>query len=334
MAENMVRCNGCHEVYDANLGACTKCGLPYKPPVPKPELYDGLYSDRYAADDLPPLDPSVLPAVTASRRRNNTSLLVGGGVAVIVCAIVFGLIVGLGALGSSAPTATPRRIISVTAEPSPTPTLPVAVQKTVDLISDPNLSAQMTVTSRVQVFAGVIGQTPINTTIKFDGQVSNGNQWGTFTEGGTSQEVRLIDSQVYRRFLPAGKWQQLEGMSPYMVICPLYGITKTRDLQLIKQETKDGRQLLHLQSSRFWNPSINRMAMKDLTGLEIPPDVLVLDMWTTLDGVPVSATFSGTKTTGDGTKLVDIQVAYTFAQVGVPRTIDIPGPGWSPSPTF
>jgi hypothetical protein len=334
MAENMVRCPGCHEVYDANLGACTKCGLPYKPPTPKPELYDGLYSDRYAADDLPPLDPSVLPAVTPSRRRNNTGLLMGAGIAVIVSALVIGSLFAFGAFGGSAPTPTPARIISATAAPSPTATLPPAVQKTIDFISDPNLSAKLTIASHVQVFAGVAGQAPMNATIKFDGQVSNGNQWGTFTENGISQEVRLIEGQVYRRFLPAGKWQTLAGMSSYMVICPLFGITKTRDLQLIKQETKDGREMNHLQSTRFYSPSYSRMALKDLSVLVIGPDVEILDLWTTLDGVPISATFSGTKTTGDGTKLVDIQVSYTFDNVGVVRTIDIPGPRWSPSPTF
>jgi hypothetical protein len=333
MADNMVRCNRCHEVYDANLGACPKCGMSYKPPVPKPELYDGPYSDRSVTDDLPPLDPSVLPAVTPSRRRNNTGLFVGGGAALIVSGIVVAILFSLGAMGGSSATPTQPRIVSVPSDTSPTATLPATVQKTVDLIGDPKLSAQVTVFSRIQVYAGVAGQAPMNATIRFDGQVSNGNQWGVFTEAATTQEVRLIDGQVYRRILPAGKWQVLLGMSPYQVICPLFGISKTRDLQLIKQETKDGRELLHLQSTRFWNPSVSRMAMKDLSVLTVGADVLVLDLWTTLDGFPVSAAFSGTKTTGDGTKLVDIQVAYTFANVGVPRTIDVPGPNWSPSPT-
>jgi hypothetical protein len=331
MAENMVRCNGCHEVYDANLGACTKCGLAYRPPAPKPELYGGLYSDRYAADDLPPLDPSLLPTVTPTRRRNNTGLFIGGGAALIVSGILVAVLVATGTLGGA--TATQQhRIVSATQGPSPTASLPPAAQKVVDLISDTKLSAKITVVSRVQVFAGVTGQAPINASIKFDGQVSNGNQWGTFTEGTISQDVRVIENAVYRRFLPDGKWQQLAGMSSYQIVCPLFGITKTRDLQLIEQENKDGVEMLHLQSSRFWNPSISRMAMKDLSVLTVVPDVQVLDLWTSLDGTPVSASFSGTKTTGDGTKLVDIQVSYTFADVGVPRTIDIPGPNWSPSP--
>jgi hypothetical protein len=76
------------------------------------------------------------------------------------------------------------------------------------------------------------------------------------------------------------------------------------------------------------------MSLADLSSLLIGPDVEVLDLWTTDDGTPVQATFSGTNSTGDGTKLIDIEVSYTFAQVGVLKTIDVPGAGWSPSPSF
>ena len=73
--------------------------------------------------------------------------------------------------------------------------------------------------------------------------------------------------------------------------------------------------------------------MVDTSGYLTKPDVDVLDLWTTLDGTPVSAQFSGTRTTGGDTRLIDVEVSYTFAGVGLQQVIDIPGPHWQPSPT-
>jgi len=65
--------------------------------------------------------------------------------------------------------------------------------------------------------------------------------------------------------------------------------------------------------------------MADLSSLPIKPDVSVLDLWATPDGAPVAATFSGTNSATDGTRLLDIEVTYTFSDVGVPQAIDAPG---------
>jgi hypothetical protein len=74
------------------------------------------------------------------------------------------------------------------------------------------------------------------------------------------------------------------------------------------------------------------MALSELSSFTLAP-ITVLDLWVTPDGTPVSATFSATKSTLDGVQLIDIEVSYTFSDVGVPQTIDVPGPGWSPSPS-
>jgi hypothetical protein len=326
MAENWVRCGRCHEVFDAELGPCTKCGTPYKPPAAAPAIPEGLFSERYA-DELPALDTLTLPS--KSHRRNTTGLLIAGGGALLISAMVVGLLFVFGAIGGPSRTAPPQVIVPITEGPSPEPTLPPAVDHTIAVLGDRNLSAQITISSHVVVKAAAI-----NSTIGFDGQVSNGNQWGTLTTNGISQEVRLIDTHIYRRFLPTGKWAELAGIPSFMIICPMFGLEAGRDLQLIGPETKDGKELLHLQSTRFWSPDVNRMALMDLSSLEIPPAIEVLDLWATPDGTPVSASFSGTTTAASGAKIVDIQVSYTFAQVGVERQIDVPGPNWSPSPTY
>jgi hypothetical protein len=327
MAENWVRCGRCHEVFDAEVGPCTKCGTPYKPPAAPPPLPEGLFSERYAGDELPALDTLTLPS--RSHRRNTTGLLIAGGAALVVSAMVIGLLFALGAIGGPGRTPAPQIIVPVTEAPTPSPTLPPAVDNTIAVLGDRTLSAQITIDSHV-----VVKSAGINSTIAFDGQVSNGTQWGTLTTNGIAQDIRLIDGHVYRRFLPTGKWAELAGMPNYYYICPLFDLKAGRDLQLIGPETKDGKELLHLQSTRFWSPDVNRMSLMDLSSLEIPPAIEVLDLWVTPDGTPVSASFSGTTTAASGAKIVDIQVSYTFAQVGVEREIDVPGPNWSPSPVY
>ncbi|HEX7590799.1 MAG TPA: hypothetical protein VF375_02520 [Candidatus Limnocylindrales bacterium] len=331
MAEHMVRCFRCHEVFDAEVGPCIKCGAPYMPPVARPEVIQGLYTDKYAVDDLPPLDPSMLPPVSTRARRPNQNLLLGGGVALIVTALAVGMLYVVGG-GSNAAPAPPQMIVSITSGPT-TAALPAAAKKTLTILNDPMVSAQIKITSRVDASAAVVGQGSLSTTIKFDGEVSGGNQWGTYESAGIVQELRLIDGQLYRRFAKTGKWETLGGMPSNLVICPIFAISKERDIQFVKQENVNGQDLLHLQTTRFWTPDLNRLAMTDMSLYLTGPDVEVLDLWTTLDGTPVTGKFSGTRTTGGNTKLIDVQVTYTFAQVGVPMTIDVPGPHWSPSPT-
>src|ERR1035437_10086013 len=333
MAEHMVRCFRCHEVFDAEVGPCIKCGAPYVPPVARPDVIQGLYTDKYAVDDLPPLDPSSLPPVSTRGGRPSNNLLLGGGVALVVTALVVGMLYVVGAVGGSNATPTPpEAIVSVTHAPTAA-ALPAVAQKTLDILNDPQLSAQIKITSHVDATSAVAGQGPNSVTKKFDGEISGGNQWGTYESAGVIQELRLIAGQLYRRFEATGKWETLGGMPSNLVICPVFGVSKVRDIQFVGQERMDGQDVLHLQTTRFWTPDLNRMTMMDMSLYLTLPDVEVLDIWNTLGGVPVSGKFSGTRTTGGNSKLIDVQVTYTFAQVGVPMTIDVPGPHWSPSPT-
>jgi hypothetical protein len=73
------------------------------------------------------------------------------------------------------------------------------------------------------------------------------------------------------------------------------------------------------------------VSLVDLSALRIPPDVETLDLWVLPDGTPVSAKFSGTNMAGN-TTLIDIEVTFTFTQVGAEQVIAAPGPHWTPSP--
>lgn len=322
MAEKMVRCIRCHEVFDADAGPCTKCGTPYQPPVAQPRAYEGLYVERYAGTALTPTDDSLI-VVVPPRRHDNTSLFIGGGAVLIVSAIVVAVLAMSGALGGPNPTAQPRRVIAVTAPPSPTPTLPPTISKTLAQLNDAKLSAQITVDSHITMSA-TVGQSAA-VIVKFDGNVSNGNEWGTLQAAGITQEIRLVEGRVYSRVMPAGKWILSAAMPSYLVVCPVFGLKSAEDIQLIGLESRGDQQLYHVQSTRSWSPDMNRLAMADLSFLPYWPDKSVLDLWVTADGTPVEATFSGWSLASDGTKLVDVEVAYTFKQVGVPQSIDVPG---------
>lgn len=325
MAQEMVRCSRCYQVFDAEEGACPECGAPYQPPVEQPRPIEGLYIDKYAGTEFAPPPPEAAPA--PAPRRNNQVLLIGGGAALIGAAVILAILFGLGALGGGNPTP-PALIFSATSPPSPTPSLPPTTASTLAQLNDLKLSAHIKVNSNVQLSSRILGKSE-SVIVSFDGEVSNGDEWGNLTSAGVAQELRLVQGQVWVRALPNGKWSKLAEMPAYLVICPIFGLDSTKDLQLLGQETKDGQELNHFQSTDWWSPDISRIALADLSSFPIKPLKWVLDLWATPEGAPVAATFSGTNTAVDGTKLLDVEVSYAFTDVGVPQTINVPAP--SPS---
>jgi hypothetical protein len=327
MAEKMVRCVRCHEVFDAEAGPCTKCGTPYRPPVAQPKAIDGLYVERYAGTPYVP-EPPPAPVVPA-RRRSSTPLLLGGGATLIAIAVVVAILAATGMLGGG-PTAAPAPLIARTEPPSPTPTLPPSISMTLAQLNDPRLGAHVAVDSRAQFNGRVFGQSKTDI-VTFDGQISAGNESGTLQTGGAKMELRLVDGVLYTRNLPSGKWSVAASIPSYLIIAPLFGITSPKMLALVGQETRNGQTVNHLRTTPWWAPDLSRVALMDLSTLRLAPDSNVLDLWATIDGTPVSATFSGTNSASDGTKLLDIEVSYTFTDVGVP--VDIVSPLPTPSPS-
>ncbi len=324
-SEKMVRCGRCHEVFDAEVGPCTKCGAPYQTPVAAAEVVEGSYAEIYAGTGF--VAPPPQPAAPMRQRRQNKTLWIWGGCALIVVAAAVAILVAMGLGGPG--NQSNGLVVPLTPRPTPTPTLPPSVTDLMGRLNDSTLNAHIVVVSRVQVSTRLIGSG--TTLISFDGQISGWNESGTLKQGGVIRELKLVDSVVYMRSVPNGTWQISPSIASYLIIAPVFGITKPEMIQLIGQETKNGQTLNHLQTTRWWPPDPSRLALTDLTRLSLAPDVNVLDLWATADGLPVSATFSGTNSASDGTKLVDIEVTYTFDQVGVPISIGTPEPSPSPS---
>jgi hypothetical protein len=326
MSEKMVRCGHCHEVFDAGAGSCTKCGTPYQAPVAAPRVVEGSYADLYAGTGF--VATPEQPAAPMSQRRENHTLWIGCGAALIVVAVVVAIVFKMG-MGSTSNQPNGQLVVAQSHRPTPTPTLPPSITALMGSLNDRALSAHIVVVSRVQVSTRLMGSG--TTLISFDGQISGSNEGGMLKQGGVTREIRLVDSTVYTRVVPNGTWQISPSIPSYLIIAPVFGITKPEMIQLVDQEAKNGQVLNHLQTTRWWAPDPSRLALADLTSLSLAPDVNILDLWATADGVPVSATFSGTNSASDGTKLVDIEVSYTFDQVGVPVSIGTPAPSASPS---
>jgi hypothetical protein len=326
MAEHMVRCVRCHEVFDAEDGPCTKCGTPYTAPRAQPEAFEGLYTERYAPPpDAVSAEPVV--AMVPPRSRTNTTYMIWGGIGLVGLAVVIALVVSLGFAGGVA--GTPAPLHGVRPGAMVTASLPPTVSLTLKQLSDPNFSAHVSVQSHVKLDPSVAAKGQV-ITISFDGIVSGGNQWGTLQVNSTTQDTILVNGQGYSRTPPSLIWKQYP-VPPYRVLSPVFGLKTIDDLVMIGQETKDGRLLNHLQTTNWWSPDISRLAFADFSQLRLPPDVNTLDLWVTLDGTPVSAKFSGTNMAGN-TALVDIEVDYTFTNVGAVQAIIAPGAVWTESP--
>jgi hypothetical protein len=330
VAELMVRCHRCYEVFDAEEGPCPNCGTPYRPPTPQPRPIDGLYTERYA-------QPEEVPAVAFRAgpkppRKVTSVQLVGIGGIFVGLAVVAAMVVAPGG-GGVAATAGPHYVMPAETPGTAVPTLGPIVALTFDQIGGFRFDAHVSVAATIQLNAKVNGKAQSITT-RFDGQVAEANQSGIVQTGGASLETRLVDGYFYVRTMPSGKWSVLPSLPAYLLISPAFGIRSTADLVMQGPATREGRLVNHLQSSPSWEPDISRLAMTDLSRMPVQPDTFLLDLWVTDDGAPVWAAVSATKIDDSGAKLIDVEVAYTFTNVGVPTALVAPiSPSPSPSPT-
>ncbi|MGZ6314468.1 MAG: hypothetical protein ACXWNI_02435 [Candidatus Limnocylindrales bacterium] len=320
MAEKMVRCHRCHEVFDAEAGPCTKCGAPYQPPIAPPDSGGQLYVDRYAGTEFEP-PPLVVP-LRPLPRRNSTGLLIGGGVVLIGLAAVVAMVVAVGGFGSAA-TAPAGYVVPRTEQPSATPTLPPTIALTLQQLNDPNLSADVTVQSIADLNDPSLGKHERHA-VSFVGHIAGGNEGGIVIEEGITREYRVVGGVVFVRVPPATRWSTAASIALYLVIDQSFGLTKPQMLQLVGEENIDGQPVNHLRSTTAWAPDVSRISMIDISGFFFKPEVVSLDLWTSPDGSPVKAVFSATNTAANGTKLLDIETSYTFTNVGVPQVIENP----------
>ena len=332
MSDDMVRCVRCHGVYEAGLEACPRCGTTYRPLPIAPAPDPGSYADKYHGTPFAmQVEATAAPIVPSTGPR--PGIVVALGAMMIVLALVVGGLYAVGAFGGDRSPA-PALIFGTSQRPSPTPTLPPSVATTLSQLRDMNLSAHIKIQSRATLDVRVNGssQTVI---VTMDAVVSGGDESGTMTVGGSTVEFRLVNGSYYNRVAPTGKWVARSVIPPAMLLTPLFGITDAKMLRLVGPEMRDGQTLNHLQTTDWWVPDQSRISLFDVGAFGIKATRTMLDLWTTPDGKPVAASFSGTQDAQDGTHLLKIDVNFVFDQVGTSQVIDNPMAKPSPkaSPT-
>jgi len=153
---------------------------------------------------------------------------------------------------------------------------------------------------------------------------AGGNEAGTNQTGNISQEWRLVNGTYYVRQLPGGTWHAKVGITPFIVLSPLFSLTDSRQLQYLGPDEKNGVQADKLESTAWWTPDVGKVSGLDVTTLSMSPQHTQLFLWVASDGSPVYASFRAWTDATDGTNLLDIETTYTFTNLGEVEPIPSP----------
>jgi hypothetical protein len=320
VTEKLVRCPRCHDVFDADDEACPRCGTKYVPIAAPPETGRQFFVERYAAtpfDTPAPARPEPVP-------RSGPSLLVGAGVAFVVVALVFGALFFAGAFGSG-PVPTSEAVVARTPSPTPAPTLPASISRTLAQFADPRFNAHVYVSTRVTVSPQIVNSNQTSTLFSsLDATVEAGNEAGTVTIGGVATDFTLISNQLSLRSA-TGHYAPAARIAPYYLLLPVFDLTDAKMLQYVGDTTSDsGQTLNHLVSTPWWTPDKSKLAILDVSTLPEKIEKVSLDLYVTSDGTPVKATFNAWTDASNGDHLVQIVTTYSFAGVGTSGPIVAP----------
>ena len=313
MTEKMVRCARCHDVFDANDEMCPRCGTTYQPPAALPEPSEGFVT-KYVGYGYQ--EPASL--VIESAPRSGPGLLVALGVAFVIVALVSGVLFYVNAFGTSSPAPTQQAVVARTPTPTPPPTLPASVAKSMAQFTDPRFSARIYINTRATVSARVtntnVGYTLISS---LDAVVEAGNEAGTVTIGGVSLNFTLINNELSLRSNTTGRYSPASSIPPYYLLLPVFDLTDAKMLRYVGDTTGDtGETLNHLVSTPWWTPDASKLAVLDVSTLRQKIEKVSLDLYVTLGGIPVSATFNAWTDTSSGEHLVQVVTTYVFTSVG------------------
>lgn len=325
--ERVVRCSRCHYVFNPSEGKCSRCGHPYTPPSAYAAPADETYAQRYRGTEFAEPVENTAPPPSVDKMRQRPLILAGIGAVMLILALVFVLVYQA---GSSNTNGDDDYVVAGPTKASPTPTLVPVIAEAYRELADKDLSAHVVVHSRADLDARITGQAKA-ITVNFEGDMAGGNESGTVTTNGSSQEFRLVDGTYFVKG-GDGKWSAAGSIPSYLILSPLLNVTKGSDLVVVGQETKDGQPAIHLRSSPMWRPD-SRTALCDLSSMPIAPDDITLDVWTTPEGRLISAAYTGLNTTRDGknTRLLDVETSYAFTNVGFPLAIGTPEPPPTPA---
>jgi len=241
-------------------------------------------------------------------------ILVMGAVLVIAAAVLSGMVLA-GVFGVAPPTHRPAVIIAATPTPSPSPTQPPVVAKTLVQLADPNLNVHVSIRTTLSINARVTGHST-STIQNVEVDCANGNEAGTDQSGSISTEWRLVNGTYYVRQLPSGTWNARVGITPFIVLSPLFSLNESRQVSYLGPDEINGVSAEKLESTAWWAPDIGHVSGLDVATLTLSPQHTLLDLWVASDGTPIYASFRAWTDASDGTNLLDIRTTYTFVNRG------------------
>ncbi len=325
--ERYVRCRRCHGVFEAGLPNCSRCGAAYTPSPDAPEAGSGSYAEKYMGTQF--AEQPEVPVSVPSGGRSGLGFLAAIGVALVVTALAVGGLVAMGAF--EAPVPTPRQDIVVTrpATPTPVPTLPPVLTKTLAQLADPNLNMHVSIRTTVSVNAREnVDARSVSSVVNMEVDCAGGNESGTQQIGAVTYEWRLVNGTYFQRRLPTGAWKAQPGFSPFIILSPLFSLSEPRMLQYDGADVLSGAPADKLESTPWWTPDPGKLSGVDVSslGLNASPQHTKLVLWVGSDGSPLYATFRAwtDASDGTGTNLLNISTTYTFTNVG--DVLPIPSP--------
>jgi hypothetical protein len=320
-----VRCRRCHSAFESTLTNCPRCGMAYQA-VAAVQAETSSYADRYQGTEF--AEAPVAPAPVAPRRRRNAAVFLALGTALVVTAIAVSSLVIMGALDVATPVPTSNNIVVTIATPTPVPTMPPAIGNTLDTLSDPNLNLHVAIRTTVTVNAKVTGHA-YSASVSVDVDCAEGNESGTTKTGSLATRWWLVEGTYYSvgldsRGTQMGKPKAQAGMSPVVIMSPMFQLTDTKMLQYDGEEQQAGIMAEKLETTDWWVPDTEKMSGIDVGTLGISPAHTKLIVWTDSSGEPVYATFRAWTDASDGTNLLNIATTYEFSQVGTVQPIEAP----------
>jgi hypothetical protein len=286
----------------------------------RPATYSEMYRATYQGGSEPPAPPP-----TPSRGPFVVAVAVLVAIAVAGSALVALAVVPTGTLPVAGnPTIPPAGLATSgpsAASPTPSPTVDpgVAVHaKFWALISDKQASYHMTATGKSTLDKKTLATYKESLDIVAD-------EYSGWIDSNSSPKATIArkDGVVWVKIPGKKRVGRVTG-ERYFRLTPFLYFDLPGWIDYVKPVTANGRHLHLLRSNKFYRPDIARML--DFQKFLIVPDKMVLDLYVTDNGVPVSATFTADVSFRDttGRHAFHGRTSFTFSKFGSKLVIRVP----------
>ena len=294
---------------------------PPRPPAEPPTSY----AEKYRGTPWGRPEPPPPPPTTSG----GPPWLLIAGVAGIALAVVGLLALALsqpgGTAGGAAATGSPPAGAvgsgPAAASPTPTPTADpgvVVAAKFWKLVSDPKASYHMTASGR-----SVINKKTFETFKEAIDVV--GDEYSGWIDSSITPKAKIArkDGVIWVK-LPGKARVGRQTSERYFRLTPFMYLEMAAWVDYVKPVTIGGRHLHLLRSNKYYRPDIARML--DFSKFLVVPDKMVLDLYVTDEGVPVSGVFTADVVVGYGRNRQDFhgKTSFTFTKFGAKLPIVVP----------